>query len=352
MPEAAYLDALLADLADELDRAGGRPVQTVFFGGGTPSLFGARSIGRILQAVDRRTPLGDAEITLEANPGTVERGSFADYAGAGVNRISLGAQSFTPGRLEALGRIHTADDVWRALDELVCAGIDNFNIDLMYGLPGQHPDDAAADVAAALRARPAHISCYQLTIEPNTLFHHRPPTLPDEDVIADMAETAAANLVAAGYGRYEISAWAMPGRRCRHNENYWRYGDYLGVGAGAHGKLTDARRNVIERCCKRRYPADYMSDGQSRTDQRRRVPPAERAFEFLLNALRLTDGFIEAEFTARTGLEVTEVRSRLLRAATDGLLENPAPGRWRATPRGLLFLNDLQARFLPGRGPD
>jgi len=347
LPEESYVDALLKDLADELDRAGGRAVQTVFFGGGTPSLFGARSIGRVLRAVDRRTSLGGAEITLEANPGAVEHGSFVDYARAGINRISLGVQSFVPERLAALGRVHTVDDVWRTLQELDRAGLDNFNIDLMYGLPGQHPDEAAADVAAALRAGPAHISHYQLTIEPHTLFHRCPPALPDDDLIADMEVAAAEQLAAGGYGRYEISAWAAPGRRCRHNENYWRYGDYLGVGAGAHGKLTDAPRDVIERRWKRRRPADYMADALDRLEGCRRVTADERTFEFLLNALRLTEGFTEAEFTARTGLAATQVLARLNRACADGLLESPASGHWRASAHGRRFLNDLQARFLP-----
>jgi len=347
MPEEDYVRVLLADLQQELDRAADRHIETVFFGGGTPTLFSAASIGRVLAAIDRHSSLDGMEITLEANPGTVERGRFADYAGVGVNRVSLGAQSFSPTRLAALGRIHSVDEIWRALDDLDLAGIENFNIDLMFGLPGQDPDEAVADVTEALRARPTHVSHYQLTIEPNTLFNRYPPSLPDEDLLAEIELATAVQLSAAGYARYEVSAWAAPGARCRHNENYWRYGDYLGIGAGAHGKLTDVDLDRIERRWKRRHPTEYMTTRRDRMAGRQVVSGSDRSFEFLLNALRLTDGFTASEFTARTGLAMTVLQPHLERARADGLLESPGAGRWRASTRGLRFLNDLQARFLP-----
>lgn len=354
LPEKDYIAALLADLDEELSRAGGRLVESIFFGGGTPSLFSAGSIAGVIEAVRRSGLLaGDAEITLEANPGTVERGRFGEYADAGVNRFSLGAQSFDAGQLRALGRIHSVGDIDSAVEELRSAGVENFNLDLMYGLPGQDVASALADVERAILAGPAHISHYQLTIEPNTFFHARPPELPDDDTIAD-AETACSDRLAdAGYQRYEISAYAQAGRVCRHNVNYWRFGDYLGVGAGAHGKLSQEEPMAVLRRWKLRHPADYMSAPAPRLDGEARLDPGQLEFEFMLNALRLTAGFHEDEFETRTGIPAAAVRPRWAALEREGLMASDGAGHWRASELGFRFLNELQGRFLttaPGGG--
>jgi putative oxygen-independent coproporphyrinogen III oxidase len=350
LPEVEYLAALLADLADEQERAGERPVETVFFGGGTPSLFGADAIGRLLAGLREGGLLAaDAEITLEANPGTIERGSFADYRDAGINRVSLGVQSFDADRLAALGRIHGPREIWSALEELDRAGVDNFNIDLMYGLPGQSVAAAVDDVNSALRAGPAHVSHYQLTLEPNTLFWHRPPELPGDDEVWEMQDSCEALLSAAGYEHYEVSAYAAPGRRCGHNVNYWTYGDYLGVGAGAHGKLTVAGR--IVRRSKRKHPGAYLAPGCERVQEETVVSDKERVFEFMLNASRLSDGFDRRLFETRTGLDFAAASPGLGDARGRGLMEEKA-GVWKPTAFGRRFLNDLQAMFLPETNHD
>ncbi|MGB5249757.1 MAG: radical SAM family heme chaperone HemW [Gammaproteobacteria bacterium] len=358
LPEARYLDALSDDLHGELKRADGRTVDSIFFGGGTPSLFSADAIGRVIDTVDRHGMLAsDAEITLEANPGTVERGRFAGFASAGVNRISLGAQSFDPGQLAALGRIHSDADIWLALDELDAAGISNFNLDLMYGLPGQDVAGAMADLEQAISAGPSHISHYQLTIEPNTLFHARPPALPDEDCVADAEIACAKRLAAAGYQRYEVSAYARDQLACRHNINYWSFGDYLGAGAGAHGKLTTRHSAgaglTVKRRWKLRHPSAYMSASGQRLDGEATISGPQLRFEFMLNALRLTAGFHERQFEQRTGLPISDLRSELTKLELEGLMETDQNGGWRGTRRGMRFLNDLQARFLPSddQGP-
>jgi len=349
LPESEYLRALLEDLAEELNRARDRSVDSVFFGGGTPSLFSADAIRSVLDTVDHQGMLGaDAEITLEANPGTVERGRFADFAAVGVNRISLGAQSFDPGQLAALGRIHSSADIWVALDEIQLAGISNFNLDLMYGLPGQDVAGAMSDLEQAISAGPAHISHYQLTIEPNTLFHVRPPALPGEDSVADTEIACAERLAEAGYRRYEISAYAREGSQCRHNINYWSFGDYLGVGAGAHGKLTDLQADAaVCRRSKLRHPSAYMSASRSRLDGEALISGPQLRFEFMLNTLRLTDGFDEEQYQQRTGLPLSGLLPDLERLAAQGLMASDGHGRWAATGLGLRFLNDLQAHFLP-----
>jgi oxygen-independent coproporphyrinogen-3 oxidase len=354
LPEEDYIAALLADLDEELPRAVGRIVDSIFFGGGTPSLFSAASIARVIEAVRGSGLLAEgAEITLEANPGAVERGLFGEYADAGVNRISLGVQSFDAGRLRALGRVHSVLEIDTALAELRSAGVENFNLDLMYGLPGQDVASALEDVERAILAGPAHISHYQLTIEPNTLFHARPPELPDDDTIAD-AETACKDRLAdAGYQRYEISAYARAGRVCRHNVNYWRFGDYLGVGAGAHGKLSRGEPLTVERRWKLRHPADYMSAPAPRLDGEARLDPGQREFEFMLNALRLAAGFHEDEFERHTGITAAAVRPRWAALEREGLMVNDGAGGWRASELGFRFLNELQGRFLttaPGDG--
>ena len=349
LPESDYVQALLADLDGDLDLAAGRSVASVFLGGGTPSLFGVEAIAGLLEGLARRLPFeAGAEVTMEANPGTVEHGRFAGYAKAGVNRVSLGAQSFDARRLEALGRIHGPAEIGAAVAELVAAGLDNFNLDLMYALPGQTRAEALADLEAAIALGPAHLSHYQLTLEPGTAFYHRPPALPDDDVAFGMQEDCQSRLAAAGFTQYEVSAYAKPGRQCRHNLNYWRFGDYLGIGAGAHGKST-VDGSVI-RTEKPRSPRAYLQGGGREGAIRRAIPSAELPFEYLLNALRLREGFALADFEAATGLSASTLRAGLEPEAARGLLEEDS-GRVRPTALGFRFLNDLLETFLPAEKP-
>ncbi|MFO1405992.1 MAG: radical SAM family heme chaperone HemW [Steroidobacteraceae bacterium] len=350
VPEDAYLAALLDDLDWAAAGAAGREVVSVFFGGGTPSLFRPASIGALLERVAARLPVAaDVEVTLEANPGTVEHGAFAGYAAAGVNRVSLGAQSFDDACLAAIGRIHSAGETVAAVGELRDAGIANFNLDLMYGLPEQGVAQAVADLERAIALGPSHLSHYHLTLEPGTAFERRPPRLPDEDVMYAMQETCQARLAGAGYTQYEVSAYARDGARCRHNLNYWSHGDYLGIGAGAHGKLTDVAAGRIVRTERVRQPGLYMGarEPSARVSATRVVGRDEGAFEFFLNALRLVDGFTPGEFESRTGLAWTEVEPTVRDGVERGLLEPARDGGWRPTARGRLFLNDLQAMYLP-----
>ena len=345
LPEAEYVAALLADLEGDLDLAAGRPVSSVFLGGGTPSLFGVDAIAGLLAGLAARLPfLPDAEITMEANPGTIEHGRFAGYAAAGVNRVSLGAQSFDPAALKALGRIHGPGEIEAAVAELHAAGLRNFNLDLMYALPQQARAGALADLEAAIALGPAHLSHYQLTLEPGTAFHHRPPALPDDDTALEMQLDCQARLAAAGYAQYEVSGYAQPGRQCRHNLNYWRFGDYLGLGAGAHGKATVA--GEVWRTEKPRSPREYLRGAGRAGAIRRVVPAAELAFEYMLNTLRLVEGFTLAEFEGATGLAPAAVRDALAAQAARGLIEE-IQGRFRPTATGFRFLNELIAAFLP-----
>jgi oxygen-independent coproporphyrinogen-3 oxidase len=346
LPEDRYVDALLMDLERQAAHVPGRVIETVFLGGGTPSLLAAQSIARLFTGIRERVDLApDAEISLEANPGTVERGRFAGYRAAGVNRLSLGAQSFGARQLSLLGRIHSADDVPAAVTEIHEAGLSNFNLDLMYALPEQSLDDAMRDVTAAMALRPPHLSHYQLTLEPGTVFHTRPPVLPDEDLADAIEAKTHSALIAAGYRRYEVSAWAQPSAECRHNLNYWRYGDYLGIGAGAHGKRTNGGQ--IVRTERPKGPKEYFAAIEAdRPPSEREIPVAERPFEFFLNALRLVDGIEIGTFESTTGLPVRVVEGALSIAAERGLLAPSASG-WRPTPMGLRFLNDLQSLFLP-----
>ena len=351
LPEAEYVAALLADLQADLPLAAGRRVESVFLGGGTPSLFAPESLATLFDGLRARVEFApDAEVTLEANPGTIEHGRFTGYAQAGINRVSLGAQSFAARQLAALGRIHAAHDTGRAVAELGAAALGNFNLDLMYALPEQALDGALADVEAALALAPRHLSHYQLTLEPGTPFHARPPALPDEDLAFEMQLTSAARLRSAGFAQYEVSAWARPGAECRHNLNYWRYGDYLGLGAGAHGKLSDAGAGTILRTAKAKQPRDYLARAArgAPLGTTEPVPAEQRPFEFMLNALRLTAGFETADFEARTGLPLASLARQLEALAGRGLLAASADGLgWRPTELGLRFLNDLQAAFLP-----
>jgi oxygen-independent coproporphyrinogen-3 oxidase len=351
IPEEAYIAALLADLDADLDLAAGRTVTSVFLGGGTPSLFGTGAIGTLLGGLAARLPFAaDVEITMEANPGTVEHGRFEGYAAAGVNRVSLGAQSFDAARLKVLGRIHGPGEIGIAVSELRAAAITNLNLDLMYALPEQTTAGALADLAEGLALGPAHLSHYQLTLEPGTAFYHRPPPLPDDDQAFDMQDSCQQMLATAGFGQYEVSAYAQPGRQCRHNLNYWRYGDYLGIGAGAHGKLTVGDR--IIRTEKPRMPREYLrraAEGMG-MGSRRPVPVADLPFEFMLNALRLHEGFTLTDFELATGLAAHSIKPELAALAARALIAETG-GRWRPTELGFRFLNDLQAAFLPaGKG--
>jgi len=364
LPEARYIAALLADLDAQLQRVSRREVCSVFLGGGTPSLFPPSAIGGLLQQLHGRLPLSsDAEVTLEANPATVERGRFAEYAAAGINRVSLGAQSFDGETLRRLGRIHTPPDVFRATEELHAAGLSNFNLDLMFALPQQSTGGALADLSTALSLEPAHLSHYHLTLEPGTLFAAQPPPLPDEESAWTMQADCHAVLDLQGYSQYEVSAFARTGRQCRHNLNYWQFGDYLGLGAGAHGKLTRPRTAddaegaetgaaawVVERSTHLREPRRYFASA-ARGPEWRRVPIDDLPFEFAMNRLRLNSGFSLAEFAARTGLPGSHIDPTLRSLASQGLLERPGVevgGFWHTTRRGREVLNDVVQRFLPG----
>lgn len=351
-PFEAYVDALLADLDTDWRDCGaalhGRRIATIFFGGGTPSLFPDAAIARLLDGLAARMDIdADAEITLEANPGTVEHGRFAAYRAAGINRLSLGAQSFADAQLAALGRIHRHGEILVAMDEARGAGFANINLDLMYALPGQTQDAALDDIERALALEPTHISHYQLTLEPGTPFARTPPPLPGSDAAWRMQEACQARLAAAGYAQYEVSAYALPKRQAQHNRIYWTFGDYLGIGAGAHAKLSFADGRILRRA-KRKNPALYMAHAANaeRLESSAAIARDELPFEFMLNALRLNEGVAAASFAAHTGLALADIAAPLARARRDGLLMDDAD-ILRATPLGLRYLNDLLQRFLP-----
>jgi oxygen-independent coproporphyrinogen-3 oxidase len=339
--EAAWLAALIADLEAALPAIWGRPIVSVFIGGGTPSLMSGATVDALLAALRMRLPLlPEIEITLEANPGTVEAERFAAYRDAGVNRLSLGIQSFDDRKLAALGRIHSGAEARRAID-IAQRHFGRVNLDLMYALPGQTLDEARRDIETAIATGAGHLSAYHLTLEPNTPFHHAPPPLPDDDLAADMQEMVEDSLAAAGYQHYETSAFAKAEQQCRHNLNYWSFGDYLGIGAGAHSKLSD--HAGIRREARPRHPKDYLADPATR--DWRPVAAADLPGEFMMNALRLTDGFPLALFSEHTGLPLEKIRESALAARREGLLE-VANDRLRPTPQGRRFLNRLIARFL------
>jgi len=348
LPEAAYLDAVCADLESSLPLIWGRPVHSVFIGGGTPSLFSAQGIARLVSDLRARLPLvPDCEITLEANPGTFEKERFHAFRAAGVTRLSVGVQSFHDAHLGALGRVHNAAQAQAAVLEASQA-FETFNIDLMYALPGQTMADLSQDLSHALAFKPPHLSIYHLTIEPNTLFaKHTPTGLPEDDDAYDMLDTITAQTALQGLARYEVSAFAQAGHRCWHNTNYWQFGDYLGLGAGAHSKLSFAHR--VLRMVRHREPQIYMAKalGEGAVAQSHEVPRAELPFEFMLNALRLKDGFDLSWFTDRTGLPLSAIEAGLHQALEKGWLERDLQ-RVRPSARGFDFLSDLQTLFLAG----
>jgi putative oxygen-independent coproporphyrinogen III oxidase len=348
LPERAYLDALIQDLEQELPATAGRRLESIFIGGGTPSLFRPESIAGLLDDIRARVDVApDAEITLEANPGTAESGKFRGFRQAGVNRLSIGIQSFHEPHLKRLGRIHGRGEALGAAALAKEAGFDNFNLDLMFGLPDQTQAEALADVRTAIGLEPSHISFYQLTLEPNTVFHKYPPVLPEDDDIWAIQRACQALLAEHGYGQYEVSAYAREGRRCRHNLNYWRFGDYLGIGAGAHGKLTDPDTGTLIRTWKIKHPQHYLeaAGAPERQGGRAPVPDEERSFEFLMNHLRLKEGFPEPLFSERTGLSLTALEPELSACLEEDLLER-RNGSVRCTETGYNFLDNVLQRFL------
>jgi oxygen-independent coproporphyrinogen-3 oxidase len=344
--EQDYVQALVADLELALPQIWGRRIYSVFFGGGTPSLFSARAIEQLLAAFRARLNLAaDAEVTLEANPGTFESAKFRDYRACGINRLSIGIQSFDPAKLQALSRIHDSDEARRAIG-IAQEHFDDINLDLMYALPRQNLDEAQEDIETAASFGTTHLSAYQLTLEPNTLFHRQPPPLPDSDLAADMQDMIEARLAAAGYVNYETSAFAQPGRECRHNLNYWRFGDYLGIGAGAHSKLSFPDR--ILRQVRYKQPREYMQQAAAGApvQEAHALTRKDLGFEFMMNALRLADGFEVALFAERTGMPISAVEQALQEALERGLIARDHM-RIAPTTRGRRFLNDLLQLFLP-----
>ena len=349
LAETAYIDALLADLEQELPRIWGRSISSIFMGGGTPSLFSANSIERLLSGLRARLTFApNIEITLEANPGTVEQERFADFHAAGINRLSIGVQSFQDTQLQQLGRIHTGKQAIQAVEAAHKVGFENFNLDFMFAVPGQTRQLALTDLQTAIDLCPSHISYYQLTIEPNTLFHKHPPLLPDEELAWTMQCEGQTLLAGAGYTQYEISAYAQAKRQCRHNLNYWQFGDYLGIGAGAHDKITDMTQQTITRCWKVKHPDAYLN--KAATEQRiagsRSLSQDDTILEFMLNALRLTHGFKHDLFQLHTGLPLKSIEVAIQQAEANGWLVKNKEG-FQPTEKGQRFHNDLVSLFLP-----
>ena len=347
LPETNYVDALLRDLEGDLALAQGRTIETLFIGGGTPSLFSAHEIARLLEGVGSLLNLSpELEATMEANPGSAEAGKFEGFRAAGINRLSLGIQSFDDQCLHALGRVHNSDQAKAAIEHARAAGFDNLNIDLMHGLPGQSITAAVSDLRTALAYKPSHLSWYQLTIEPNTRFHKHPPLLPIEDELADIQQRGEAVLASAGFSQYEVSAYSYGKLRCRHNLNYWSFGDYLGIGAGAHGKVSysDGR---IERYAKTRQPEAYLTaQANGFTASRHLLSRGDTSGEFMLNALRLNEGFNRKQFTARTGLDTSEIEDTLQRFRREGLLDIDG-AQIKTSELGRRFLDTVVAGFFP-----
>jgi oxygen-independent coproporphyrinogen-3 oxidase len=346
LPEQRYVEALLRDLDAQLAGLDARPLTSIFLGGGTPSLFAPAAIGRVIEHARTRMGFaGDIEITLEANPGTIERGRFAEYRAAGVTRVSLGAQSFDERQLKTLGRIHSADETRRAAEELHAAGLANFNLDLMYALPGQTAEEAQADLRAALALNPAHLSQYHLTIEPGTQFAAAPPVQPADEIVDDMLDRCLGMLEDAGFEQYEVSGYARAGAQCAHNLNYWTFGDYLGIGAGAHGKLSFAESGLAVRTQQTREPRRYLAADPGAL-VRKQISQAELPFEFAMNGFRLVRGFGDEVFESRTGLPTAVLERALAPLVGRGLVER-GEKHWSATPKGFRFLNDILVELLP-----
>ncbi len=343
VPHEEYVRHLLADLDNDLPLTGGREVRTIFIGGGTPSLLSSEAMMMLMDGVRARLPLApDAEITMEANPGTVEADRFSGYQRAGINRISIGVQSFSPQKLQRLGRIHGPEEAKRAAHLAAGLGLRSFNLDLMHGLPDQTLEEALDDLRQAIALNPPHLSWYQLTIEPNTMFSSRPPKLPDDDALWDIFEQGDRLLTAAGYQQYETSAYAQPGYRCEHNLNYWRFGDYLGIGCGAHGKLTQDDGRII-RTVKTRHPRGFMAGNY--LDRQYEVADSEKPFEFFMNRFRLLEAAPRQEFADFTGLDESVIRAQLDEALEKGYLTETVDS-WQITEKGKLFLNSLLELFL------
>ncbi|CEO38128.1 YggW family oxidoreductase [Photobacterium kishitanii] len=349
LPELDYIDALIDDLETDLMAYqlinGQRPLHSIFIGGGTPSLISPSEIGRLLTAIEARIPFSDnIEITMEANPGTVEAGRFEGYRQAGVNRISIGIQSFQNDKLQRLGRIHGSQEAIKAIELAKSAGLNSFNTDLMHGLPDQSIADAISDLKQAIALDPPHLSWYQLTIEPNTLYYSKPPTLPDDDDLWDIFEQGHALLTAAGYQQYEISGYSKPDKQCQHNLNYWRFGDYLGIGCGAHGKISFDDGRII-RTVKVKHPRGYLQADKPYLSQQIAVADNERPFEFFMNRFRLLEACPKQDFIDRTGLPLSTIEANIDWAIEQNyLLDNG--DQWQITEHGKLFLNDLLAAFV------
>jgi putative oxygen-independent coproporphyrinogen III oxidase len=349
IPEQEYTRALIDDLEQDLPSVWGRTIETVFIGGGTPSLFSPDAISQLLSDIRARIPLKPgAEITLEANPGTVDQGHFEGFREAGINRLSIGVQSFQADLLRKIGRIHDDREARLAIDAAHHAGFDNINLDLMFGLPGQTTGQALADLQTAMELQPAHISWYELTIEPNTWFHRHPPEQPDDNLLLTMQETGRELLEKGGYTRYEVSAFSLAGKHCRHNLNYWQFGDYLGIGAGAHAKITDAASNTILRTSKVKHPRAYLENAQSsqRIGTTTTLTQDDVTLEFAMNALRLDHGFSITDFTSATGLPYPVIEETVNRLVEDGLLSFDS-ALIRTTIQGQRYLNELLQRWLP-----
>ena len=345
IPEQAYAKALIEDLDLELPLVQNRQLYSIFFGGGTPSLFSAATIAEILQQVEKRVPFAaDIEITLEANPGTVEQEKFSGYAAAGVNRLSIGVQSFNAGHLKSLGRVHNNSEAIKAATTARNAGIDNFNIDLMHGLPRQSQQQALDDIQQAIDLKPTHISWYQLTIEPNTAFYNAPPTLPSDDNLADIQSAGEQRLQQHDYHQYEISAYSLKGKQSQHNINYWSFGDYIGIGAGAHGKQTDLAQQQILRRWKTRAPKDFLTREETFIAGERILAQQEIPLEFMMNSLRLNQGFQTQQFEQRTGLPLDRITPKLDTLTQRGLLEKTGNNIY-PTATGRRFLNSLLEQF-------
>jgi oxygen-independent coproporphyrinogen-3 oxidase len=347
LPEKAYIAHLLDDLAQDAERVKGRSVSSIFIGGGTPSLFSADGIGQLLRGVKERVYLeSHAEITLEANPGTLEAGRFAGYVDAGVNRFSIGVQSFKPEHLKTLGRIHSDNEASAAIHQAKTSQVNTFNVDLMHGLPDQSISDALNDLSTAIELAPPHLSWYQLTIEPNTPFYSKPPELPDDDVLWEIQQQGHQLLEAAGYKHYEISGYAKDGEQCQHNLNYWRFGDYLGIGCGAHGKITDLHSNTISRTVKVKHPRGYMTLDRPYMDQQNHVAEEDRPFEFFMNRFRLLEACPIEDYGRYARIDLDTGTNTILKRAEDKGFIQTSAGSWQVTPHGRRYLNSLLAEFV------